>query len=216
MNKTIFLALTVCWSFFATAEYDLNPQVQELVASGKLSITKNSLRCNKKYTDLVSNSNFEEYLCANFISLPKNVLSEIYLMQEQELENISDYDQRITALFQFSTNKYSPDFVSNKSLRRLANSFNIEIGKNQEFQYKAEIVSKKSFSQLEGLTINDEYTESSRTLSYLRNSLEGQLAFIATFGKGVDLYPGGGFNATYYLIITSNKVTYVKLSWWDA
>ena len=211
------MALALCLN-----TYSYERKVYELADSGNPELKKDSDSCprrysNQSYTDLLGQEDGHNTLCVKHVKLPLAVLSEIREMKSNELENESDYDQRVTALYVFEQSSFTNGGVDSDSVKELAEKLGIPKSQIQGPTFRSFVANANSFSQFEGLALGEDYfMEQTESLKYLRTLLKGETILSISFGDGIELYPGGGFNVTHYLFLTKNKVVYVKLSWWDA
>lgn len=205
--------------FSSYAYYEDNADVLRLVRAGETEVIRNSQKCPKLYgpkneKDLLKGQ--DHALCIDILELPEEVTFEVMQMKEAELENESDYDQRVTSLLSFRWQKLSHQSFSLKSIKELSRALNIPEGHISDLHVEAELVGNKSFSMFDNLFVGLEFFDRSHVQSYLLKEFKGELVQIVSFGDGVSLYPGGGFYVTHYLIIGKEKVSYVKLSWWNS
>lgn len=206
------------------AYYEDHKVVKALAKAGKPIISHNDVECPTRYIDDDSfvdrlGTSYDPF-CVKHVSLPAKVLKEVLDMEENELENLSDYDQRVTKYYVFKQCKYNPKrYVGERGIKELAKAFNIPQDQVKGLQFSAFIADSNSFSELGGLFVRsatEGYREITRTLRHTRSLLKGQLVLRASFGDGIDLYPGGGFAVTYYIYITKTHLVYVKKSGWDS
>lgn len=201
------------------AYYEDHVEVIRLSEAGLSTVIKNSTQCPrrfhpKKERDLIKGRDFN--LCVAEREVPEEVTFEVMQMKEAELENESDYDQRVTALFSFSWSALSGQSFSFEALKSFSRAMNIPENHLKDIQVKAEVVNESTFSMFNNLFVGLEFFDRSQVLTYLMKEYKGELVQIISFGDGVSLYPGGGFYVTHYLIIAKDKATYVKLSWWNS
>lgn len=220
MKHILTLALLIS-SFGAQAYYEDHPEVQALAESGKPALVKSAKECPKSYGDqsLVDRLGpAKDYgtLCVSHQSLPSAVLSEIIEMKENELENESDYDQRVTALWVFKQDSIGTQWMTLKKVQELADMFDIPRSQSKSPAFGSFVADSDSFGQFEGLFVGDAYSNETATLNFLRKELKGKSVLQISMGDGVELYPGGGFQVTHYFFIVDGKLVYVKLSGWDA
>lgn len=223
MNK-LLLALAAgsvaLMSLSAHAYYEDNNKVMELADGGVPQIAYSSEDCpksygNKAFTHKLGAGTGYSSLCVKQVKIPADVLSEIRTMKENELENESDYDQRLTKLYVFEQDNYQTN-LSESGVRELAKALGIPSDQIKNISFNAFVPDASSFGQFEGLVIGEDFVDESQSLKYLRQLLKGQLVLGVSFGDEIELYPGGGFGVTYYLYFTKGKVVYVKQSGWDA
>lgn len=220
MKYILTLALIIT-SFGAQAYYEDHPVVQELAESGVPALTKKAEDCPSSYgdqsfVDRLGPSKTYGSLCVKHKRLPGEVLSEIIEMKENELQNESDYDQRVTAFWVFEQTSFKPGWMNSRQVKEIAKVLGIPAKQAKEPSFGSYIADEDSFGQFEGLYIGEEYSSESATLSHLRSLLKGKTVLELSMGDGVELYPGGGFYVTHYIFIVEGKLIYVKLSGWDA
>ena len=203
--------------------------VDDLVSQGQMQLQLNSKKCkNAKYPHQLGQfpSQFQSP-CVLPVQLPLAVEVEIGTMRANELENESDYDQRVTRLEIFEHKHYNPAWSMDlEGIKTLAKNFNIkrvntEDGyKNPGLSVSALLVTPKSFQHHGGdLMLGDGYDfDQTEALfpNYLGNLLNGQLAIHFQFGEFLGLYPGGGFGVVHHFYITQTHLVYLKHSGWDA
>lgn len=139
-------------------------------------------------------------------------------MKEYELENDSDYDQRLTRLYVFKQDILKPgSSMSAKTVKQVASALGIPAKVVQGISFSSFIGNEGSLSQFEGLYIGTDFVgDDSESLKFLRSQMKGKLVLQVSFGDGIELYPGGAFYATHYLFIMDGKLIFVKHSGWDA
>ena len=108
-------------------------------------------------------------------------------MKTNELENWSDYDQRVTAFYHFEQEDLSPSNVSMDAVKEVATSLGIQTQFQKNFSLSAQVINSKSFREFEYLMIDEEGDTrgTPRSLRHLRNILKGKLAQVVTFGDEV-------------------------------
>lgn len=156
--------------------------------------------------------------CVTHEYLPSEVFSEVRVMKEYELENDSDYDQRLTRLYVFKQDILKPgSSMSAKTVKQVASALGIPAKVVQGISFSSFIGNEGSLSQFEGLYIGTDFVgDDSESLKFLRSQMKGKLVLQVSFGDGIELYPGGAFYATHYLFIMDGKLIFVKHSGWDA
>lgn len=219
MNKFFVLFFTTI-SLSAAAYYNDLPEVIQLANSGDYILIKNSADCPshrwapKNEKDLLRGR--KGSLCVEALSIPSEVNFEISMMEEAELENESDYDQRVTSLLAFKKSDFKGASASLESLKKFARAMDIPTSHLESIDFTAERASDRTFSRFDELFLGMTFKSNSQTHKFLVESFEGQNVQIITFEDGVELYPGGGFYVTHYLFLSSDKAVYVKLSWWNS
>ena len=214
------LILTLGLTAPAYAYYDDLPEVVDLANSGDFVLIENSQNCPehrwapKKQKDEIRGD--KGSLCVEFLQLPQEVSFEVSMMEDAELENESDYDQRITSVLAFKRSDFRGAHASLATLKDFADAMNIPQSHLDTLAFNSEVASEKTFSRFDELFLGMTFKSNSQTHKYLLESFKGQNVQVVTFGDGVELYPGGGFYVTHYLFISSDKVVYVKLSWWNS
>ena len=206
--KTLLIALSLLSFSGAFASYEDHETVQELAASGEYHLEA-SESCVEEQLLLGSD-------CVKVFDLPGHVAREVENMKINELENESDYDQRITSLLHFKSQKISQDYVSVKSVVDLFSGLNVEVNDLEAIAFESEIVDRRSFERFDELFVDLFYKVDSNTQKFIRNSFMGKMIDIISYEEGVELYPGGGFYVTHYLIVSAQEVMYVKRAWWNS
>ncbi len=206
------------------AWYEDNETVMMLADSGTPIIDRQSSDCPNRYSDQslthrlgTENVGWRPF-CVTHEYLPSSVFSEVRVMSDHELENDSDYDQRITRLYVFKQEDLKPgSSLSVKTVKDVAIALGIPSKVVKGISFSSFVGTKDSLGQFEGLYIGTDFVgDKTETLSFLRSQMEDKLVLQVTFGDGVELYPGGGFSVTHYLFIMDGKLIFVKHSWWDA
>jgi len=201
------------------ADYENNQQVQQLVEAGRFEISYHT--CNQDQSDsAVLNEDDvlireDKKICLHNIALPSNVESELGQMRVSELQNESDYDQRITSMLHFSWKNLERDSIALDDIINLFSVLNISVGP-EELELHSEVINSSSFSEFDDLFVDLFFKMNSRTQDFIRSSFEGELVQVVKFEDGVELYPGGGFYVTHYLVISHHHAMYIKLSWWNS
>lgn len=101
-------------------------------------------------------------------------------------------------------------------IRELMEAFSIDSDFLNEMSFSATNVDESTFSRFEGLFLGYDYVEKTKTYEFIQKEFLGQDVMVVEMTKESSLYPGGGFNVTHTFIISSNKVMFVKLSWWNS
>jgi hypothetical protein len=227
MLKLVALLLFSLLSLSAAALYEDVPEVMRLSRSGDYEIINSSRYCavqgavNGEMDLLIGK---EGTLCIDSIVLPKSVKEEIALMEASELENESDYDQRITSFLAFRWSGLKEEGLTPKTLTTLAKSLNINLEEMQDGQISDFRGDENSFNEFTELFHGLEYVEGSKTQDFLIRSFLRKSVQSVQFHQEVPLYPGGGFNVTHYFFYSPStteegsqgQVVYVKLSWWNS
>ena len=218
--KALLNIILLTLSTAALGYYDDLPEVVSLANSGDYVLIENSQNCPehrwapKNQVDEIRSQNGT--LCVESLGLPNEVAFEISMMEEAELENESDYDQRITSVLAFKISGLKGSRVSLSELKSFAAAMNIPLSHLEDADFNAEVASERTFSRFDELFLGMTFKSNSATHQYLVDSFKGQNIQVVSFGDGVELYPGGGFYVTHYLFISSDKAVYVKLSWWNS
>jgi hypothetical protein len=218
--KALLSTLLISLSLSTLGYYDDLPEVVDLANSGDFVLIENSQNCPKhrwapkNQKDQIRGD--KGSLCVEFLPLPKEVSFEVSMMEEAELENESDYDQRITSVLAFKRSDFLGAQASLESLKEFAIAMNIPHSHLDTLAFNSEVASERTFSRFDELFLGMTFKSNSLTHKFLVESFKGQNVQVVTFGDGVELYPGGGFYVTHYLFISSDKAVYVKLSWWNS
>lgn len=215
LKETVLIFLSII-NVSILAYYEDRADVLELARAGEYATISSSKECQRDWNGHRDLLNGDSKVCVSLFSIPSDVQNEVSLMKESELENESDYDQRVTSLLAFEWKSVSSSRVSLGDIEKLAKSLNIPEAqlKNPEVApFQAE---RGSFERFNQLFLGLEFKSNSKTFEYLVKNFEGQKVLSISFEKGVELYPGGGFYVTHYFFISQNKVIYVKLSWWNS
>lgn len=226
-----FLMLILCFVLFGIfsssttwADYEDNPEVQKLVEAGKFEISfhacgQDSSQSSEyseyeyKEDDVLFNAN--KKICLHNIPLPSAVESEVGHMRANELQNESDYDQRITSILHFSWKNLESDNIVLDDVINLFSVLNVSVDPDK-VELHSEVVNQSSFSEFDDLFIDLFFKVNSSTQEFIRSSFQGELVQVVKFEEGVELYPGGGFYVTHYMIISLHHAMYIKLSWWNS
>lgn len=227
MLKFVALIFLFTLNLSVSALYEEVPEVARLSKSGDYKLFPSSRYCavqgaQKGEFDLLVGS--KETLCIHSITLPKSVREEVALMEASELENESDYDQRVTSLLAFRWSELDKTGLTPKTLKRLALSLNINAEEMKNIQINDFYSDEFSFDVFRELFLGLEYAEGTKTQDFLIRSFLHRNVQSASFHHEVPLYPGGGFNVTHYFFYSSGngdetsqgQVVYVKLSWWNS
>ncbi|MCB0367822.1 MAG: hypothetical protein H6624_01455 [Bdellovibrionaceae bacterium] len=214
------VAAVVVSSLSAQAYFEDNRKVRDLASGGVPQLTINSEGCpkgfgDKSLTDRLGPVETFGTFCVKLVSLPGDVLSEIITMKDAELENESDYDQRMTKLYIFKQDTYNTN-LDLDAIKKVAKALGIPFHHLRGIRHKAFIANESSFSQFDGLMVGTEWVDNPKSVQHLIDTLKGKLVMGVSFGDEVELYPGGGFGVTYYLYFTKGMLVYAKLSGWDA
>jgi hypothetical protein len=222
--KLLLMSLLLShFSIFSQVEV---PTIDKLATSGMPVMIKNSSKCtDHNYPiNLYSKNNFNILKCIQNIRLPKKVFTEINIMESNQLENISDYDQRVTKLLVFRQKDLSPKSgYTVDNIKNLAEKFNIDrviledSYKGTPLSIRSYIGEKNSFSYFRGsLMLNENTVERPYFVNHLGSILKGQLILEIKFGEFLHLYPGGGFGVIHNFFITDKYLIYLKQAGWDA
>jgi hypothetical protein len=208
----------------ALAWYEDNETVMILAESGTPRIDRQSSDCPNRYSDQslthrlgTENVGWRPF-CVIHEYLPSAVFSEVRAMAEYELENDSDYDQRITRMYVFKQEDLNPGTaLSIETVKQLGMALGIPKKIIKGITFSSFIGDETTLGQFEGLYVGTDFVgDQTESLKYLRSQLMGKLVLEVTFGDGIELYPGGGFSVTHYLFILDGKLIFVKHSSWDA
>lgn len=213
------LGFLLCVCGVARAEYEDNPQVQKLVEAGQFEVALDACGQDPSQTTSLSEDDAlirgDKKICLHNISLPSIVESEVGQMHIDELQNESDYDQRITSMLHFSWKNLESDDIILDDVINLFSVLNVNVDPDK-LELHSEVVNHSSFSEFDDLFVELFFKINSNTQEFIRSSFEGELVQFVKFEQGVELYPGGGFNVTHYLLISSHHTMYIKLSWWNS
>ncbi len=204
-----FLAISdSAWSY-----YDDNEQVRALVNSGQFEMLRSACESEGPGSDALILG--DEKLCLDILPLPYSVESEVEFMKSNELENESDYDQRIVSMFHFSSPVLQQDSLEIRDIIELYSFVNVQARAN-ELNIKSEVINNASFSEFDELFVDLFYKVNSNSQNFVKSAFEGELVQIIKFEEGVELYPGGGFYVSHYLVISAKHAMYIKFSWWNS
>lgn len=221
-NSIILLALIALSGLGnAKAYYEDVPKVRELAEAGTPEYEYRYEQCPQRYSvnkDLKDAIvTYENVFCVDRISLPTDVLAEVLEMKDNELENDSDYDSRITRFFVFKNDDFRAlQGMPLKTIKEFAKGLGIPANQLKHDNLSTFTGDHNSFSQLEGLAMGFDYVEESLTLKHLRSLINGKTVTQVSFSDGIELYPGGGLGVTHYLLFIGEKTIYIKHSHWDA
>lgn len=215
MLKFAGLLFLLVLSYSSQAYYEDVPEVIQLSESGNFSLEVGSQRCGGVEPDLLNGE--ESKICVSSVELPKSVKEEVTVMKAAELENESDYDQRITSIVALRWSGLEKGF-SEEVLRKLSlalkiNSFDIENVSFSDF-----VGNERSFDTFSDLFHGLEFKHYSQTQDFLIDTFSGKSVQSASFDEEVELYPGGGFNVSHFFFYapSQGQLVYVKLSWWNS
>lgn len=212
MKSAILIILSFVFSAASWSYYEDNAEVQKLVKAGRYELSFRACDQEKEADALVS---ADKKICVNHIPLPFAVEAEVGHMRSNELENESDYDQRITSILHFSWGEFERQSIEFDNVVDFFSALNVQ-AKPEEISLRSEVVNPYSFSEFDELFIDLFFKVNSNTQDFIRSSFKGELVQIVKYEEGVELYPGGGFYVSHYLIISSKHAMYVKLSWWNS
>jgi len=193
------------------SSYEDNADVQRLVKAGHFEMLEAG--CSQSDALLLKNKK----LCLNIESIPSSVSLEVDHMLENELENESDYDQRVTSLFHFSSQNLNFNRVDEKAIEEFFAFGNVDFSPDSfSLSIAEEIVDHNSFREFNDLFVDLFFKSNSKTQSFIRDAFMGEEVKVIKFDEGVELYPGGGFYVSHYLILGHEHGMYVKFSWWNS
>ncbi len=201
------------------AYYEDLPQVVGLANAGDYHLVLNGQACPKRYgpkNEVHQLRGKEGQLCLESLKVPAEVVFEVSQMEGAELENESDYDQRVTSVLSFRSELFKGQRFSLESLESFAKAMDIPVSHLENVDAYAEQVREGSFSMFDYLFVGLEFIDRSEIQKWLYREFSGELVQVVSFGDGVELYPGGGFYVTHYLIIANDRAVYLKLSWWNS
>jgi hypothetical protein len=149
----------------------------------------------------------------SYVTLPANVKADIVDMTKHRFYVESDYDERITKLYVMDhAGDLATDVGTARQLALMLNVPSSMIGTIYKRTYGSR--ERQFIRNFEGLYIGGDYVGDTSISRYLRDLLDGHDVVVHTFGpEEISLYPGGGFNTTFYLIITDSHVVYAKKEW---
>lgn len=219
----LFVLCLVLFGAFSSdtvwADYEDNLKVQKLVEAGQFEISYHACEqdssgaTNLKEDDVLFNA--DKKICLHNIPLPSAVESEVGHMRANELQNESDYDQRITSMLHFSWKNLESDNIVLDDVINLFSVLNVEVDPDK-VELHSEVINHSSFSEFDDLFVDLFFKVNSNTQEFIRNSFQGELVQVVKFEEGVELYPGGGFYVTHYMVISLHHAMYIKLSWWNS
>jgi hypothetical protein len=201
------------------AYYEDLPQVVELANAGDYHLVLDGQACPRRYgpkNEVHQLRGKEGQLCLESLKVPAEVVFEVAQMEGAELENESDYDQRVTSVLSFRSELFKDQRFSLSGLKAFAKAMDIPVRHLENVAVRGEQVRSGSFSMFNDLFVGLEYIDRSEVQKWLYREFSGQSVQIISFGDGVELYPGGGFYVTHYLIVCDDKAVYLKLSWWNS
>ena len=214
MKALILILLSfVAISGSAWSYYDENEQVRELAHSGRFERLHSACESEGLGSDALVRDG--EKLCLDILPIPSSVESEVEFMKSNELENESDYDQRIVSIFHFSSPALQQESVEIKDILELYSFVNVKANAS-ELNIESEVINNASFSEFDELFVDLFYKVNSNSQSFIKSAFEGELVQIIKFEQGVELYPGGGFYVSHYLVISAKHAMYIKFSWWNS
>ena len=209
--KPLMLILNLLFCSASWSYYEDNSEVQRLVRAGRYEVDYRG--CEDQSADALIVEN--EKLCLNILPLPSMVEAEVGHMRSNELENESDYDQRITSLLHFSVSDLKKQRIDLEDVLGVFSFLNVN-AMADELSLASEVVDTQSFPEFDELFIDLFYKAGSNSQQFIRDSFRGELVQIIKYEEGVELYPGGGFFVSHYLIIAANHAMYIKFSWWNS
>jgi hypothetical protein len=201
---------------------ELRAQALAIAAAGTPILIEGSTECPGRYDDerlvtkLGSGTDYGTYECVAEVDLPGDVAAELARMADAQLENESDYDQRVTKLHVFENDSFSAHSVSLGDIERLLPALQIPEDQYTGVRFTSFEKGEEGFGYFEGLYVGEEYVNETALLKYLRTLTADQKVLVVSFGTGVELYPGGGISGTYYLFVTDDHLIYLKQVGWDA
>ena len=224
MKKIIIFCISLSLSQWAFAD-DKAKEIQAIVDSGQPKLELNSKTCDddKDGADLLEFTRPFYYsgVCGDVAKLPKKVLRELWDMEDEQLENESDYDSRITKVYVFEHDGVylsHQSIITLKKIEDLREAFNIPKTDNVRLGVM-EPVKGSTFSMLNyGLTLGNHWYELEDTYvgQYLKTQIDGEIGMHIEYVEELPLYPGGGLNATYHIFLMDKKLVYVKSVWWNS
>lgn len=212
MKSAIFFILCLVFSASSWSYYEDNSEVQELVKAGRFEISFHSCEGELEADALIR---ADQKICLHHIPLPSAVEAEVGHMRVNELENESDYDQRITSLLHFSWKEFSKGEIELDDVLNLLSLLNIEANPD-DISLANEVVDQESFPEFNELFVDLFFKVNSSTQDFINSSFKGELVQVVKFEEGAELYPGGGFYVSHYLVISAQHAMYIKLSWWNS
>jgi hypothetical protein len=199
-------------------EDDEDREAIELLArSGEVNIHRNSDRCFGEQTDDLGRGKDGQALCVKQVKLPREALAEVKLGNEYRFENVSDYDQRVTRLYAFEHNGLLDRFIGDEDLAALTKAFGIPQIAGEP---RVKVTTPDDYGHLGildySMYVGVDYAEETAMLNFSRAFLGEAEAKTFRFGSGVELYPGGGFTTDFAIIVTAEKLLYVKVEGWNS
>ena len=192
--------------------------IERLARSGDVSIYNNSNRCYGEQTDYLGRGKDGQALCVKQIKLPRAARAEVALGNKYRFENESDYDQRVTRLYAFEHGGLLDRFINDEDLDALGKAFGIPSDMVSE-PYITQTVpgDYDHLSVLDySIFIGFDYVEESEMMKFAQEVTGDAEAKSFLYGSGVSLYPGGGFTTKFAIIVTADKLLYVKVEGWNS
>ena len=218
--------LSIVTLLFSASSFAWSAQEQKaidaLVDAGNPQLQSNHNICaNKSMQDLLVYRPYANNpgVCVSLKKLPKNVLQEVLFMEEEQTENESDYDSRITKVYVIETDgvlSYKNGF-SDFTIGEMKKTFSIPESAKMTFEMMAPVNSV--FKMLPyyltygqgGFDVEDTYIG-----QYLKDQMRDETGIHFEFTEEIGLYPGGGINATYHIFTMDKKIVYLKMVWWNS
>ncbi len=220
----VAIALSFCWTNNAIADviegHKHEKEIKQLAKAGEPRIISRSADCPKRWADKGLTQQLGlarpgNALCVKQLKLPTGLAEDIERMEKAQLENLSDYDERVTKLFVFRQDSIDPSFVRNSDLEKIANSLNLSKDITARFVFG--FAKDPGFSQYNGLFVGDEYVEKTLVAKYLAEIFgSSKEVLTVSFSRGFGLYPGGGISFDFTFYIAEGLLVYVKKVSWDA
>ncbi len=210
--SAILIILSFIFSASSWSYYEDNLEVQELVRDGRYEVSYRACDGANNIDALILDN---KKICINHIPLPSAVEAEVGHMRANELENESEYDQRITSILHFSWEEFEKSNVEFDDVMNFFSVLNISVNP-EDISLSSEVINDYSFSDFDELFVDLFFKVNSNTQDFIRSAFKGELVQVIKYEDGVELYPGGGFYVSHYLVISSKHAMYIKLSWWNS
>lgn len=224
MKQSILLFVAILFSTSSVlAQWGVNQsQIEVLVEAGNPKLTYQATECGAK--DLNDLLVYRPYAsnpgeCVRVKSLPRQAISEVNDMSDEQLVNDSEYDTRITKVYSIEHDgvfSYKQG-LSDGQLAALKKSMGIP----EKTSFRLELMAPVNgpFDMLNYyLTFGSSGFDLENTYlgQYLKTELQGEPGLHLIFSEEVGLYPGGGINAAYHILMMDKKMVFVKAVFWNS
>jgi hypothetical protein len=156
--------------------------------------------------------------CVKKEIIPSTVSAEISMMKEYELENESDYDQRVTELVILKSDRFNTRFISTKTLKKYFKALDVD----HDNLLENITLSVKNYNRenplrnYDSLFVGEEYKDDTYLSTFLKSQLSNKQVLKIELNDGVELYPGGGLSVSYSIFMIEGYLIYTKHMNWDA